>query len=402
VNVLFYNPNRTQGFGGIEHWMLDVAAGLIDRGHGAVVYGRRSAGWLREAAARNLPRVAGFFGVDFHPLALGWLCAAMRRHAVDVVFAKGKKGARLAAAAARLIGRGRVVLVLGIEGELRDRTIDRWTWRYAVDRGMVLAEEARAWYERMPWVADGRLRVLFKGVDTTVLDPARVDGLASRRALGLPPEALVVGTVGRLVWQKGHVHLLEAAARLGDSLPGVRYLIVGAGEEERRLRAQAQQNGLADRVVFAGYRHDVPAIMAAMDVFVLPSRRENMPQALLEAMAMGRAIISTASIGVREVVEDGVTGFVVPLGDVDALAERMRELGRDAGLRARMGAGARARIRDGFTREDMLTRVEGLLGEMVADSSRAPARPAAARRTCFGPGRERRRGGRTCGREDCR
>jgi glycosyltransferase involved in cell wall biosynthesis len=158
----------------------------------------------------------------------------------------------------------------------------------------------------------------------------------------------------------------------------VRYLIVGAGEEERRLRAQAQQNGLGDRVVFAGYRHDVPAIMAAMDVFVLPSRRENMPQALLEAMAMGRAIISTASIGVREVVEDGVTGFVVPLGDVHALAERLRQLGCDAGLRERMGAGARARIRDGFTREDMLTRVEGLLGELVAGSSRRPARPAAA------------------------
>jgi glycosyltransferase involved in cell wall biosynthesis len=271
-----------------------------------------------------------------------------------------------------------VVLVLGIEGELRDRTIDRWTWRYAVDRGMVLAEEAKAWYERMPWVADGKLRVLFKGVDTTVLDPARVDGLASRRALGLPSDALVVGSVGRLVWQKGHVHLLEAAARLGDSLPGVRYLIVGAGEEERRLRAQAQQHGLGDRVVFAGYRHDVPAVMAAMDVFVLPSRRENMPQALLEAMAMGRAIISTASIGVREVVEDGVTGFVVPLGDVDALTERLRQLGRDAELRERMGVGARARIRDGFTREDMLTRVEGLLGEMVAGSSRRPAGPAAA------------------------
>lgn len=376
MNVLFYNPNRNPAFGGIEHWMLDVAAGLIDRGHGAMLYGRRKAGWFREAATRRLPRVPGFFGVDFHPLALGWLCAVMRRRAVDVVFAKGKKGARLAAAAARLLGRGRVVLVLGIEGELRDRTLDRWTWRYAVDRGMVLAEEAKDWYERMPWVADGKLRVVFKGVDIAVLNPAAVDGVESRRGLGLPSDALVVGTVGRLVWQKGHVHLLEAAERLRDELPGARYLIVGAGEEERRLRAQAQQSGLGDRVVFAGYRRDIPAIMAAMDVFVLPSRRENMPQVLLEAMAMARPIVSTASIGVREIVEDGVTGFVVPPGDVGALADRLRALALDGRLRERMGAGARARIRNGFTREDMLTRVEGLLGEMTSSSRREPVHPA--------------------------
>jgi glycosyltransferase involved in cell wall biosynthesis len=375
VNVLFYNPNRSPAFGGIEHWMLDVAAGLIGRGHRAVIYGRRAAGWFREAATRGLPRVPGFFGVDFHPLALASLCHALRRHVVGVVFAKGKKGARLAAAAARVVGRGRVVLVLGLEGELRDRIIDRWTWRYAVDRGMVLAEEAKDWYERIPWVTDAKLRVLLKGVDLGVLDPAAVDGAESRRALGLPADALVVGAVGRLVWQKGHVHLLAAAERLKAELPRACYLVVGAGEEERRLRAQAHAAGLANRVVFAGYRHDIPAIMAAMDVFVLPSRRENMPQVLLEAMAMARPIISTASIGVREIIEDGVSGFVVPAGDVAALADRLRTLARDAPLRERMGRGARARVRNGFTREDMLARVERLLGELGAEGRRAPVRP---------------------------
>ena len=374
MNVLFHNPNRNPSFGGIEHWMLDVAAGLIDRGYGAAVYGRRRSGWFREAGTRGLPRVPGFFGVDFHPLALAWLCIALRRHAVDVVFAKGKKGARLAAAATRLVGRGRVVLVLGIEGELRDRAIDRWTWRYAVDRGMVLAEEAKDWYERIPWVGDGKLRVLLKGVDTAALDPAAVDAAAARRAFGLPADALVVGTVGRLVWQKGHVHLLAAAQRLAAELPRARYVIVGAGEEEPRLRAQAAAAGIGERVVFAGYRRDIPAVLAAMDVFVLPSRRENMPQVLLEAMAMARPIVSTASIGVREVVEDGRTGFVVPPGDVGALTDRLRLLASDAGLRERMGAGARARIRDGFTREDMLARVETLLGEV--DGGRGPARAA--------------------------
>ncbi len=201
MNVLFYNGNRSLGFGGIEHWMLDVASGLMTRGHRAVLYGRFGAAWLEDGRRHGLPCVRGFVGVDFHPLALAWLYAALRTHRIDVVFAKGKKGVRSAAVATRLAGRGAGVLVLGIEGELSYRLVDRLTWRYAVDRAMVLAVEARAWYERLGWTADGKLRVVQKGVDVAALDPTRVDGSAVRARLGLRPEAFVIGSVGRLVWQ---------------------------------------------------------------------------------------------------------------------------------------------------------------------------------------------------------
>lgn len=363
MRVLFYNGNRSRAFGGIEHWMLDVSAGLAARGHHAVVYGREAAGWFQEAGRRGIPRIPGFFGADFHPYALARLTTALRTDNIDVVFAKGKKGTRLAAAAARLVRHGAVVLVLGLEGELRDRALDRWTWRYAVDRGMVLAEEAKLWYERFPWAADGKLYVLLKGVDVGLLDPSRVDRLQVRAGLGIPPAALVIGAVGRLVWQKGHSFLLEAAARLRDRLPEARYILVGEGEEEPSLRREARRLAIEDRLTFAGYRADVHRLLGAMDVFALPSRKENMPQVLLEAMAMGRPVVSTASIGVREVLEDGVSGFVIPTGDADVLADRILRLGQDIALRASMGAKARARIQDGFTRDDMLSRVEGLLDD---------------------------------------
>lgn len=364
MRVLFYNANRSRTFGGIEHWMLDVSMGLMDRGHHAVLYGRECAGWFQEAGRRGLPRVTGLFGMDFHPAALRRLYTALRTHEIDVVFAKGKKGTRLAAAATRLTGHGAVVLVLGLEGELKNRAADRWTWRYAVDRGMVLAEEARLWYERFPWAADGKLYVLLKGVDVEALDPHRVDGLRARAELGIPATALVVGTVGRLVWQKGHVFLLQAAGRLRDRLPQARYLLVGGGEEEDALRQEACRLRIEDRMIFAGYRLDVPQLLGAMDIFALPSRKENMPQVLLEAMAMARPVVSTASIGVREVLEDGVSGFVVPTGDVDAISDRILRLAQDAALREEMGARARARICAGFTREHMLSRVERLLNDV--------------------------------------
>jgi glycosyltransferase involved in cell wall biosynthesis len=363
MRALFYNGNRSVGFGGIEHWMLDVAAGLRERGHTAVLYGRRRAAWFCEGGRRGLACRRGFFGVDYHPFAIARLSAVVRAHGIDVIFAKGKKGARTASVALRLGGGGTVVLVLGLEGELRDRFIDRWTWRHAVDRGLVLAEEARVWYERLPWIADGKLRVAQKGVDTEILDPMRPDGPAVRAALGIPPAAPVIGMIGRLVWQKGHRVFLHAAARLHDRFPSARFVLVGAGSEEPGLRSEAEQLGIGTRVIFTGYRLDVAALYAAMDVVAIPSWRENMPQVLLEAMAMARPVVATATIGVRELIDDGVHGFVVAPGDVAALAERLASLLADRTRGATMGARARARILDGYTRHDMITRVEAVVRE---------------------------------------
>jgi glycosyltransferase involved in cell wall biosynthesis len=375
MRVLLYNANRSAAFGGIEHWMLEVAAGLDARGHRAVLYGRPGAGWIQEGVRRGLTIVEGFFGMDLDPRAIARLRATLRGHHIDVMFTKGKKGTRIAAAASRLVGRGRVILVLGIEGELTDRAVDRWTWRWAVDRAVVLAEEAKLWYERLPWAANGKLHVLLKGVDIAAFDPAGADGAAVRTALGIAPHALVIGTVGRLVWQKGHVHLVRAAARLRRELPEAVFLVVGSGEEEERLRAEAQTLGVEDQVILAGYRRDIPSVMAGMDIFALPSRNENMPQVLLEAMAMARPVVSTATIGVREVLEDGVMGFVVPRNDADALADRVLAIARDPERRTAMGARARARILQGFTRDDMLERVEHLMGDVCA-RGREPLRPA--------------------------
>jgi len=372
MNVLFHNSNRSSTFGGIEHWMLDVSAGLAARGHHVVLYGRRDAGWLVEAKRRGLPTVAGSFYLDLDPRSILSLTQTLRRHRVDVVFVKGKKGARIAAVAARIRGQGRVVLVLGLDGELTDHALDRWTWRYAIDRAIVLAEEAKLSYERLPWIRGDRLQVLFKGVDLQHLDPRGHDGAAMRAALAIPPDALVVGTIGRLVWEKGHAWLLRAAGRLRAALPGARFLIVGAGEKGEQLRAQARDLGIEDRVVFAGYRRDVAPVLAAMDIFALPSRKENMPQVLLEAMAMERPVVSTGTIGVREVLEDGHGGFVVPTGDVEAFADRLLQLAGDPGLRRVMGRHARARIARGFTREDMLGRVEHLMRGLSCSSRPGP------------------------------
>ena len=162
-----------------------------------------------------------------------------------------------------------------------------------------------------------RARLLGNGVDLTRFDPDRVapsERAAVRAELGVGPDDVVVGTVGRLVAEKGYPELFEAARSLG---PGVVLVVVGPDDPEKadRLPAELVEAAAADGVRFLGMRDDVDRLYAAFDVFVLPSHREGFPRAAMEAAAMGLPVVATDIRGCRQVVDDGVTGMLVPVAD---------------------------------------------------------------------------------------
>jgi glycosyltransferase involved in cell wall biosynthesis len=185
-----------------------------------------------------------------------------------------------------------------------------------------------------------RCRLIWNGAPLDDFAPVpRERARATRAALGLPASAVVVGSIGRLNEQKGHRYLLDAAALLPAD---VRILLAGDGDLMEPLRAQAAALGLADRVVFAGHRPDVPDLLGALDVFCISSLYEGTPLALFEAMAAGKAIVSTAVDGCREILRDGDNGLLVPARDAAALAGALRRVVADAALRERLAAAALA------------------------------------------------------------
>jgi glycosyltransferase involved in cell wall biosynthesis len=187
--------------------------------------------------------------------------------------------------------------------------------------------------------------VLLHGTDPALAVTGAAARTAARRRLGIAAEAQVVGTVGNLTAKKDQATLVRALASLpstGDRGPTL--VLVGLGPLEDELRALAAQHGVADRVVFAGSRDDVFALLPAFDVFALSSRFEGLPIALLEAMAAGVAPVATRVGGIPEVITDGRDGLLVDPGDPDALAAALGRLLDDAALRETLGerAGARA------------------------------------------------------------
>jgi glycosyltransferase involved in cell wall biosynthesis len=205
-----------------------------------------------------------------------------------------------------------------------------------------------------------------EGVDLVPFDVGLAIRPATRQALGLADDDLAIGTVCRLAWQKGIDQLLEAVRLVRPTLPRARFFVVGDGRERPQIEAAAQDLGGA--VTFLGQRDDVPALLSAFDVFVQPSRQEVMVQTTLEAMAAGRAIVSTRTVGADEAIEDGVSGLLVDVGDAPGMASAMTLLADEPSRRAALGRAARARIEGTFTLEHMLDRAEAILGRVATGS----------------------------------
>ena len=179
----------------------------------------------------------------------------------------------------------------------------------------------------------------------------------------LDPEAQIVGVVARLEAEKGHRTLLAAWPEVIAAVPKARLLIVGEGSEQDALESQAGQLGIADTVIFTGRREDVPAVTAALDVAVLPSYREAQGLSVLEAMALGRPVVASRVGGIPEMIDDGVSGLLVPPHDPPALAAALVKLLTDHPFADMLAHAGHELVHDRFCIELMVRSIEDLYDE---------------------------------------
>jgi glycosyltransferase involved in cell wall biosynthesis len=211
-----------------------------------------------------------------------------------------------------------------------------------------------------------RVRIIPLGLNLDgllALSPS--DRLAARRTLAIADEAIVVATVGRLTAIKQQILFLQMSQRLVRQSRRFVFLVVGDGELRADLEMQAKELGVEEQTRFLGWRRDLETIYAATDVFVLTSRNEGTPVALIEAMAAGVASVSTDVGGVRDVITGPHLGSVVPFGDPEALAAAVEELADDPARRQNLGLQARASVRDRFQGGRLVDDIRQLYGQLV-------------------------------------
>jgi glycosyltransferase involved in cell wall biosynthesis len=318
-------------------------------------------------------------GLDLIPIAprtemdltAAWRFArVLKQLAPDVVHAHDPHGVAMASLAlsfsSSATNRSRkppaLIASRRVDFHLKGNSFSRWKYRQ-VDRFIAASEAIR----RM-LVADGvpaeRTVTVHEGIDVEhVIAAAPVN---VHEAFFLPHGAPVVGNIAALVPHKGQRYLVDAAHLVVREIPDARFVILGEGELREHLQKQVHEHHLEKHVVLPGFRVDALGCLKAFDLFVMSSVTEGLGTSLLDAMACARPIVATTAGGIPEIVEDGVTGLLVPPRDAAALAAAIVRALRDPGLRTRIARAGLARVRDRFTVERMVEQTADVYGRVIA------------------------------------
>jgi glycosyltransferase involved in cell wall biosynthesis len=257
--------------------------------------------------------------------------------------------------------------VPAIVSSIRARNIEKRRWQFLLDRITL------RWVDRV--VFNSQLAIPFaiehEGVraDQIVYIPncVQVEPLGQpagraeiRSRLDVPLDGIVVGTVGRLYWQKGHSYLLSAFQRVLHALPNAWLILIGDGPLRRDLEVEARRLGVAEQTRFLGERSDVPQLLAALDLYVQASIYEGMPNAIMEAMVVGKPVVATNVDGIRELITHGETGWLVDACNPQALAGQILHALENTDEGARLGAAAAQRMHSDFSVDKMVTAYDEL------------------------------------------
>jgi glycosyltransferase involved in cell wall biosynthesis len=337
---------------GGQNQVLVTVMGLRALGHRTTLIAHPS-GQLRQRVTE---------GLDFIPLApttemdLGaaWrLSRLIKRLKPEILHAHDPHAVAMSALALSMstgLAKPPLVAARRVDFHLKRNSLSRWKYRQ-VDCFICVSEAIRSML-----IADGvpaaRAVVVNEGIDLERVDAAPPAKL--HEELWLPHHAPIVGNVAALVPHKGQRHLIDAAALVLRQIPDARFVIAGEGELRGALERQIRERRLEKHVYLLGFRPDVLSLHKIFDVFVMSSVTEGLGTSLLDAMACGKPVVATMAGGIPEVVEDGLTGLLVPTRDPEAMAAAIVRLLNDAALRRQMGEAAFLSARERFSVERMV------------------------------------------------
>ncbi len=296
------------------------------------------------------------------------LVRLIRKWQVDVVHVNDYWWAPVGWLASRIC---KVPCIVHIRQQIEPRRIKQY-WLSKPDQLLAVSENIRS-VAIDAGVKPQRIQLAYSGIHLTCQFDA-VDTTSVRRQHHLKPDRPVIGSVANLFPRKGHEYLLEALVEVRKEIPDIYCFIVGEGDHryQEKLHEIVQMRGLQRCVTFSGFQKNVMEYVAAFDVFVLPSVLEGFGIVLLEAMALKKPIVASRVGGIPEVVEDGVTGLLVPPGDPKSLARVLVRLLRDPPTRFRMGQAGRQRLENYFTLEQTMAKLQGLYRSLVPPSPGTP------------------------------
>ena len=298
------------------------------------------------ASVRQPMPIAG----ELDPLFVGRLIRRMRRFQADVLHVHSRRGADWVGAIAAGLTGVPAVLTRRVESQEPALGLRLKCRPY---RAIAAISEAVVQQMTAAGIDAGRLTRIPSAVDASVWAPDPAAGARLRAQCDLPADSIVIATIAQLIPRKGIETIIDALVKLPESCAKVVLLCFGRGPQRPLLERKVRDAGLARRVHFMGYRDDLPALLAGVDIVVQAPSREGLGAAILESMSAGRSVLATAVGGITDLITTEQDGILVPPGDAAALAVGLERLVHDPALRRRLGQAARRRVQAEFSVRQM-------------------------------------------------
>jgi len=326
--------------------------------------------WRKTVKCVLLPRMRRAVNPFRDALAFGQLYLVFRREKYDIVHTHSSKAGILGRLAAWLAGVKVIVHTIhGLPFHPYQSGFSNGIYTFLerlaarVSSKIVCVADAMAEQAAAAQVAPrSKFITIYSGMDLDAFLRSSVLWEQARQNMGIAEEELVIGMIARLFPLKGHEYLFSAAEEIVRRFPKARFLLVGDGILREKFNRTLERSGLAEKFIFAGLvpPEQIPEMISAMDILVHTSLREGLAKALPQAMACGKPVVSFDIDGAREVVKNGVTGYLVPPMDVQGLSSALCRLLSDASLRKRIGEGGRRLVDPAFRKEIMVAKINAL------------------------------------------
>jgi glycosyltransferase involved in cell wall biosynthesis len=358
-------------FGGGERVFLQLASGLRDRYR--IFVATDTTGRFAYELDRlgiQLSSVNMSRQLTFEPIRQ--IKKIIRNNEIDLVHSQGARADFFARFAGRIANAPHILCTIampveGFEvGSLRKmiyRFMDRLSERY-VEKFIAVSESLKNALIEGRGIPPHRVVRIYNGIELDKYNP-KLKETSFRNNWGIPPAVPIVGAIGRMVWQKGFKFLIKAIPDIVGVTPNARFLLVGDGPLRPDLENLARKLNVYDRIIFTGFRSDIPDLLSTMDVLAVPSLLEGFPMITLEAMALATPVVATQIHGITEQIVDGKEGVLIPPQNTDALASAVKQLITDRELSARLGTAARKRVESSFSVEKMVRETEKVYSSLL-------------------------------------
>ncbi|WP_462318771.1 glycosyltransferase [Marinilabilia sp.] len=359
MNITLINSIGKNKWGGGEKWMIMAATGLKSLGHNVVVVSRKGSRLSAKAREENLTIKEIGANSDFDVVACLQFCSFFRDFRPNVIIGCQNKDWRVASMALKFSGvKARVYSRQGLQ-LLKNSWWYKWTIRTLSDGIITNTNTIKEYYDSFLPVDKDFVKVVFNGVEMVS------DEVPGFNYSSFIPEdktdPVIVLSTGRLARQKGFKFLIDAAASIIAKYPDVYFFLAGQGKLETELRNQIQSLGIEKNFILLGFIEDIHPLLKTADVFVFPSLYEGMPNSILEAMAHGLPVISTNVNGVKELIEEGKTGYTVEPGIPESLSESLEHFICHRDEIDQLGKNAREFVGKNFAVSQMVTNLDKLI-----------------------------------------